>query len=132
MDRLFVDTSAWVAFVNRADDSHRPVAAAIEEWAGRLVTSNYVLDETVTLARFRLGHEAAVSLGTELLHPDAVHLVRVTPEDEAASMRLFRDRPDQRFSFTDCTSFILMRRLGIEAALSLDADFLREGFEVVP
>jgi len=132
MERAFVDTGAWISLVNRKDAAHDGVEAELLTWAGRLVTSNYVLDEAVTLARFRVGHAAAATLGEKLLHRDAVQLVRVTPEDEAYALVLFRERPDQRYSFTDCTSFVLMRRLGIEVALSLDADFLREGFEVVP
>ena len=63
---------------------------------------------------------------------DSVDLVRVTIADEHAAWDLFRARPDQTYSFTDCTSFVLMRRLGLDAALALDADFRTEGFRVVP
>ncbi len=42
------------------------------------------------------------------------------------------ERPGKTYSFADCTSFVLMRRLGITRAATLDADFAREGFEVLP
>lgn len=45
---------------------------------------------------------------------------------------LFQARGDKSYSFTDCTSFALMRRLGLEEAVALDADFRREGFRVLP
>ncbi|MFT3773889.1 MAG: hypothetical protein QM820_51630 [Minicystis sp.] len=45
---------------------------------------------------------------------------------------MFLARPDKRYSFTDCTSFVLMRRLGLRTAVSLDDDFRQEGFEVLP
>ena len=132
MDRVFVDTGAWLSLANRKDARHDAVLSAIQEWSGRLVTSNFILDELVTLAHARLGHDIAVGLGERLLNPDMVHLARLTSEDEAASLNLFRRRPDQRYSFTDCTSFVLMKRMGIGVALALDSDFLREGFEVIP
>jgi len=132
MERAFVDTSAWVAHLNRKDSAHEAVGRALRSRAGRLVTSSYVLDEALTLARFRLGHRAAVALGDLLRDPDAVDLIRITPADEAEAWDLFVARDDQRYSFTDCTSFALMRRMGLETTVTLDADFRGEGFLVEP
>jgi len=133
MRQAFVDTSAWFALANRADAAHDAVRRALRDFrGGRLATSNFVLDETVSLCRYRLGHEAATRVGQALLDPDTVDLLRITPADEQAAWQLFRERADQRYSFTDCTSFSLMRRLGIGVAIALDADFQTEGFEVVP
>ncbi len=75
---------------------------------------------------------AARTAGSVLMDPDTVDLVRVSVEHEQAAWSLFCDRSDHRFSFTDCTSFILMRRLGLSVALALDDDFRAEGFAVVP
>lgn len=129
---LFVDTSAWFAFVNRSDLEHERTREAIEAFRGQLMTSNFIFDETVTLCRYRLGHEAAVRVGETLLMPRVVELVRASHEDEKAAWRLFGERSDQRYSFTDCVSFVMMRRLGLERAAALDDGFRREGFEVVP
>lgn len=132
MQRLFVDTSAWFAFANRADPDHKNVAALIDAFKGRLVTSNFVFDETVTLCLYRLGHAAAERVGQALRDGGQVDLVRVAPEDEAVAWKLFRERRDKQYSFTDCTSFALMRRLGLKAAAALDDDFAGEGFEQLP
>ena len=132
MERLFVDTSAWFAYANRKDRDHATVSAAVTGFDGRLVTSNFVFDETLSLCLYRLGHTVAERVGAVLLDPDSVDLIRVTPEDEQMAWTLFRNRPDQRYSFTDCTSFALMRRLGVDAALALDEDFRAEGFRVMP
>ncbi len=43
-----------------------------------------------------------------------------------------RNPPHRRYSFTDCTSFVLLRRLGLDRVAALDEDFRREGFELVP
>jgi len=66
------------------------------------------------------------------MDPDTVDLVRVSVEHEHAAWSVFCDRSDHRFSFTDCTSFIVMRRLGLSTALALDDDFVTEGFGLVP
>ena len=132
MERTFVDTSAWLSFANRKDAHHRRVKRALRELGGRLVTSNFVFDETTTLCRSRLGHAFALLVGDTLRDADTVDLVRVTADDESRAWALFAERGDKRYSFTDCTSFVLMRRLGIRQAGSLDADFAREGFGVLP
>jgi len=132
MDRLFVDTSAWFAYANRKDPDHSAVGEAFRASSGRVTTSNFIFDETVSLCRYRLGHSVASRIGSVLLDDGAVDLIRVTPEDEQMAWGLFCQRPDQRYSFTDCTSFVLMRRLGINTALALDDDFRIEGLHVVP
>lgn len=131
MTLVFVDTSAWFAFVNRADPDHDAVRRAIES-SDRLVTSDGVFDETVTLCLYRLGHETAVKVGETLRNPRVVDLVRGEPADETAAWKLFARRPDKTYSFTDCLSFVMMRRLGLNRAIALDDDFRREGFEVLP
>lgn len=132
MERIFVDTSAWFAFANRKDPAHGRVREAMRGFPGKLVTSNFIFDETVSLCLFRLGHHAAKTAGSVLMNPEIVDLLRVTSEDEQAAWRLFLQRDDHTFSFTDCTSFTIMRRLGLSNALALDHDFRAEGFTVVP
>lgn len=132
MERLFVDTSAWLAFVNRADHQHEEVAAVLRSNEGRLVTTSYIFDEAVTLASYRLGHRVALGLGDLLMEPGVVACLRITPQQEREAWELFRRRSDQRYSFTDCTSFVVMRGLGLTRAAALDDDFRREGFVVEP
>jgi len=132
VERIFVDTSAWAAYANRSDPDHDGVCSALERFAGRRVTSNFVFDETVTLCRYRFGHRVAVAIGAALVDRAVVELIRITPRDERAAWELFRRRADKKYSFTDCTTFVLMRRLGIETAAALDRDFVREGFALVP
>lgn len=129
---IFVDTGAWYALVNRKDPDHKRTRQLIEGSAGRLLTSNFVLDETVTLCLRRLGHAAAVQVGDALHDPHIVQLVRATAEDEKQAWALFQARSDRHYSYTDCVSFAMMQRLGVNTAAALDDDFRREGFEVVP
>lgn len=75
----------------------------------------------------RLGHEQAVKAGKSLFEHEMIPLVRVTPADERKAWEMFKRYTDKRFSFTDCTSFVLMRRLGLQAAFAFDEDFRQFG-----
>lgn len=132
MERIFVDTSAWFAYVNREDPDHAATQEVLRQYEGRLVTSNYVFDETVTLCRHRLGHAIAARVGAALLDPTSTDLIRLGVEDEHAAWGLFLARADKLYSFTDCTSFVLMRRLGLAGAAAIDEDFNQEGFSTLP
>jgi predicted nucleic acid-binding protein len=130
--RLLVDTSAWYALADAQERDHEAVRAVLAAHRGRLVTSDYVFDETITLVRKRRGWEKAHRLGAELRTGRAAVLVHVTPADLDAAWSLFERRPDQRLSLTDCTSFVLMERLKLAAAVTLDQDFRALGLATLP
>ncbi len=130
--RFFVDTSAWFALINARDRDHATVAETVRGVDGRLVTSNYVFDEIVTLCRTRLGHDVATQVGFALLDIDTTDLIRISADDERNAWRRFMAREDQVYSFTDCTSFALIDRLRVGQVIALDDDFRREGYVTLP
>jgi predicted nucleic acid-binding protein len=132
MERAFVDTSAWFAYANRHDPDHQRIRTALQTFQGRLITSNFIFDETVTLCLYRLGRQVATTVGEVLHDPTVVAMLRITPEDEQHAWALWLARPDKTYSFTDCTSFVVMRRLGLQSAIAVDTDFQREGFLRLP
>lgn len=133
--RLFVDTSGWCAVYDRSDGNHR---RAIAFWRGlatrkiSLVTSDYVFDETVTLLRLRAGLPAAITFGDALLASRATALVEVDRALRDEAWSLMKRYDDKAFSFTDCTSFAIMKRLGLAAALGFDHHFRQMGFVLHP
>jgi uncharacterized protein len=128
---VFVDTSAFVALTDQTDRLHHQARRYIELTDRLLVTSNVVVHETITLLRMRLGYEQALQFGLRLLDEATTPIIRVTPADEAKAWAIFRQYPDKRFSFADCTSFALMKRLGIGTAFAFDDDFRQSGKWVV-
>ncbi|MEW6755519.1 MAG: PIN domain-containing protein [Candidatus Latescibacterota bacterium] len=135
MRPLFVDTAGWVAAADAADPAQARVSAARDEWlagGGLLLTTDYVIDETLTTLRFRLGLGAAETWwqqvdGSSRLRVEAID----APRAERARTLFFRYR-DKDYSFTDCTSFVVMRDLRLQAALTLDRHFAQMGFQVLP
>jgi len=132
MERLFVDTSAWYAFANAKAPRHREIVSALTSWEGRLVTTEFVFDELVTLVRYRVGHAQAAAVGYVLRDGKTCLLVAVEPQDFENAWERFAGQADRRLSFTDCTSFAVMRRLKLTAAAALDEDFKAAGFTVLP
>ncbi len=132
MRRVFVDTGAWYALVDADDPDHGRVAPCFREHRGRLITSNFVFDEAITLTRYRLGWPVASRLGAQLRAGQVALVERVTPIDEEAAWAIFSSYRDKSFSFTDCTSFALVKRLDIDLCLAIDSDFRSFGLHCIP
>ena len=126
---VFFDTSAVYALINIKDPDHKKVENFLTGFKGRLLITNYIFDESITLIRARLGYEKAISMGNILLKSPQVEKVWVTPSDEKQAWELFVMRKDKAYSFTDCTSFVVMKRLKITKCIALDSHFRQEGFE---
>jgi predicted nucleic acid-binding protein len=130
-DAVFIDTSALYAFINSKDIDHKTVKDYLERFKGRLHITNFIFDEIITLVMARMGHANAVLTGNTLLNPKEFVLTRCKAADELKAWELFVNRPDKHYSFTDCTSFAIMKKLGIKKFLATDSHFIQEGFETV-
>ncbi len=97
-----------------------------------LFTSDYVLDETLTLMRARLGHDKAVEFGRWVLQSPLVKIIHIDEETWQAAWEIFVKHKDKDFSFTDCTSFAIMRKLGLINAFTFDRHFEQAGFNILP
>jgi uncharacterized protein len=62
---IFVDTSAWFASAVDEDINHSAASQWLEQKGEALVTSDYVVDETLTLLRARCQPAAALTLGRQ-------------------------------------------------------------------
>jgi uncharacterized protein len=122
----FVDTSAWYAAYVPADSNHAAVRESLFAEGSSLITSDFVLDETITLLTLlsaRNERRRAVQFGRELLIKGIARLEIVTLMDIRAAYDILVLYRDKQWSFTDFTSLIVMQRLSIREAVSLDRDF---------
>lgn len=133
-----MDTSALVAVENLDDANHKSALDYRENIRlGRtpfrsLYSSNYVVDETLTLLRIRCGHHVAVAFRKTLDLSRLLKILWVTEPSEKAAWRIFEKHADKDFSFTDCTSFALMESEAIRTAFTFDEHFVQYGFATVP
>lgn len=128
---VFMDSAGFLALWDASDEHHQAAARLQEELAGkrrRFVTSEYVVDETITLLLMRHSHTAAVDFLDTVERSDALRLEWIGPERFSAGAALFRRHADKEWSFTDCVSFALMRELGIRDAFTTDHHFRQAGF----
>ncbi len=131
MSPVFVDSGAFAALADRNDRHHREARRLLRRLARErrtLVTSTDVVDELSTLVRMRVGHAAAVRIGERLMQTRWCRIVEVSEDMRDAAWQLFVRYHDHVFSFTDCTSFALMRAMSLEEAFTFErGDFATAG-----
>ncbi|MBU3664410.1 MAG: type II toxin-antitoxin system VapC family toxin [Chthoniobacterales bacterium] len=135
MRRLFVDTAGWMACADRNDVAHRKCTAVrdAELRVGRLLlTTDYVVDETLTLLRLRLGLRAAREWWERISGSPRLIVMSSDGEIREQALQWFFRYADKEFSFTDCTSFAVMKAEKIRDALTTDRHFEQAGFRMVP
>ena len=134
--KYFVDTSAFYALLDETDRHHLKAhlfrAEVLTLPNTKLITSNFILAETLNLVKKRFGAKAAIGLGELLMESQVITLVRVTESLEKKAWEIFKKYEDKGFSFTDCTSFAVMEEEQIPLAFAFDRHFLQFGLEMVP
>lgn len=140
-NKLFVDTWGWLTLHDKNESKHQEVVNVYRSFTSQnkvIYTTDYVLDETLTLFFKRL-HPALARKSMESLievfETEKFNLVWITQERffEAQELRTrFMDKP--QISFTDLTSMVVMKELGIEFVLTGDAHFIKVGmgFQKIP
>lgn len=128
---VFVDTSGFYACLVAGDDRHQAAADALAS-ARRsrraFVTTDYILDETVTLLRMRQAGHLTDRLFDTVFNSHVCRVEWMDPERFAAVRDFFRKHRDQEYSFTDCFSFCIMKQLRLTDALTKDAHFRQAGY----
>ena len=135
MKLLFVDTAGWVAMADGAEPLGASTRAARDGWladGGRLLTTDYIVAETLTVLRARLGLAAAEAWWTQIAASQRLRWEMVDPSRADKARAIFFRFRDKAFSFVDCTSFVVMREVRVAEALTLDDHFRQMGFRVLP
>ena len=135
MNDMFVDTAGWVAAADSRDANGSSVREFRDQWlssGGLLTTSDYVIDETLTVIRSRLGLDAAEAWWVQIEGSSRLRIESIDETRREQARTLFFGYRDKQFSFTDCCSFVLMRELRIRCVLTLDPHFRLMGFDVRP
>jgi predicted nucleic acid-binding protein len=97
----------------------------------RLVVTDYVIDESVTLAKARGGAQVADRVLALIERGQGIRIEWIGPDRFAATRAFFRKHADHAYSFTDCSSFVVMRELRLNRALTTDRHFVEAGMETL-
>jgi predicted nucleic acid-binding protein len=129
---VFVGTLALLAVLVSNDLHH---ADAVRIWrreleqGSDLVTSNYVVVETIAVLQHRVG-VAAVRTFVRGVVP-ALSVAWVAPEDHEAATTALLANGRRGVSLVDRCCFQVMRRLGLERVFAFDRHFANAGFKVL-
>ena len=124
----FADTSFWVALQFTRHPRHPAARALWAEHRRTVACSNQVLGETWTFLKRRVDHSAALAFLDAVTTSPTVAIHRISREIESEAWSWLRRHDERDYSFVECTSFALMRRLRIQSALAFDGDFSAAGF----
>ena len=117
-----VDTGPLVAYVDRRERAHQPVAAVLEPFTGQLITTSAVITESMYFLSEVSGGPLALA---ELITASSTLIVDLAaPEDLVQAARLMEKYRDTPMDFADATLVIAADRVGVTDILTLD----RRGF----
>ncbi|KJR40641.1 PilT protein [Candidatus Magnetoovum chiemensis] len=131
MKQIFIDTSSLVALFDMRDKNHQKaieVFEAIKKKECKLLMSDYIFDETITTVLSNTNHKIAVKVGDFILNSANVEIVWLNIDLKMKAWEYFKRHTDKVYSFTDCTSFILMLERNTHYYFAFDEDFQRAGF----
>jgi uncharacterized protein len=127
---VFVDTWGWLTLADPREPAHAAVVALRQQHAAQRIpwiTTDYILDETLTRVFQRVPFARARHFADGIFsaHKAGVlGLEFITPERFASAYQLrlkFEDKPS--VSFTDLTSFAVMKELRLQQAITGDAHY---------
>ena len=133
MRQVFLDASFYIALIDPRDTLHtraREILDLLLKERVRFVTVDVIVYEI--LAFFSNEGEylraAAARVAREILTEPTLDCIRVDTSLLRLAIERYEQRPDKRFSLTDCVSMLVCEDLGITDVLTSDRDFERAGF----
>ena len=134
MEPVFADSGYWIAMKDNRDHLHAKATLITSRLGSRtILTSEMVLTEFLNSAsRYGPDGRRRAAVTVNGLRTD--RNVEIVPQTSARfndAATLYSQRPDQRWSVTDCASFLIMQERGIREALTHDRDFVQAGFRAL-
>lgn len=131
---VLVDSSAWIALINKDDNYHKAVADLMRhllDGKHRLITTDMVIVETIN-AMSKIQHRNAVIGMIERIEKSpGISVVKITDDIYEAAWSMYKRRKDKEWGITDCASFEVMKLYKVRRAFTLDHHFEQAGFNVM-
>ena len=133
-EAIFLDTAYFKALIDKKDEFHKQ---AVKKWKSiaqkdvKLITTNFVLDETFTLVKVKCGLNAVIEFRNRLAAGlKRMKIIRTLLIDEEKAWDWFL-KDWSNLSFTDCVSFAVMERLELKRVATFDRHYSKAGFTIV-
>lgn len=132
--RVFADTSFLVSYYNEHDNNHnnaRTITKSLEGENILWVISDYIFDEFLTVLLVRRNKQFAIEIGQAILDDPNIGVIKIEKDIFNKAWKLFRRNKNQAWSFTDSTSYIIIKKLKITEAVSFDKHFREFGVKLL-
>lgn len=131
MQKVFIDTFAWISLVNTRDIHHTSVLEVLRNLRQQrvlLITTEFVLLEVAdALCKPNLRPQT-IDFINRLRSMNILQIIPVSTELFASGWRLYCQRNDKDWGLTDCISFVVMKQQNITLAFTSDRHFVQAGF----
>lgn len=128
---VFVDTGYLLALLNPRDSLHRRAQAWAHVIREPLLTTEYVMWELINGFSMPADRPKAHFAVRQIRYARDWQWVPATSELFESGLKLHSNRMDKAWSLTDCISFHIMQRQGIQQALAYDHHFEQAGFDAL-
>lgn len=128
MSAVFADTFYFFALLNRADEAHFAASRFAADGSKSLLTTAWVLTELADGLAETGGRTILNALLLDLENDARTQIIGANAELWREGVVLYGERPDKQWSLTDCISFVVMKKRGIQEALTADHHFEQAGF----
>ncbi len=130
---LILDTGFYLALINKKDRSHEKAKDILLDISdgkyGTIFTSDYILDETLTLINVRTYGKRPDLLkkmkGLFIGDAPIATLLKIELRwlDTISRLQLKLSKESNPISFTDCSTIVLAKKHGINKIVSFDGHF---------
>src|SRR3989344_1281493 len=126
--KVFIDTSAFVALLVDKETDHKKVANKYydnRQNRAILFTSDYILDELFTRLSFfkQVDIKKTIQKLKESISVGEITVLRVDEALFEKALEVFFKFSDHKISFTDATSYTLLKDFSLDEVFTLDDDF---------
>jgi hypothetical protein len=128
--RVFADTSYFIALAQRRDQWHTS-AITLQRSNSELVTSNLVINETISLLQGRGFLSQALDFLSDTRTSDDLIIIYIDAALQSEAWELYIRYAGAGANAVDCTSFAVMRRFNIKRAFTFDQHFKKAGFSII-
>lgn len=126
--KVLIDTSAFVALLVDKEADHKIVAKKYHDYRQKraiLFTSDYILDELFTRLLYfkQIDVKKYIEKLKESISYGEVTVLRIDEALFEKALEAFLKFSDHQISFTDATSYALLKDFSLDEIFTLDDDF---------
>ncbi|HOF01607.1 MAG TPA: PIN domain-containing protein [Spirochaetota bacterium] len=134
INKIFIDTFAWIALINKSDNYHKLSVDLFNEILiknNKLYTSTFIITETINALSKFMYRKPILEFLNRIQNSQILNLIEINMDIYNNSINLFKKRIDKEWGLTDCSSFIVMEKYDIIKAFTNDKHFEQAGFELL-